>query len=258
MEAIIEKIKKLLALSERNNSPHEAATAAARAQALMMEHKLEVSDLKDVPVEEVEQAVFLEEGKNLVNWRANLMWGLARNNFCEMITSKAPRNGEWVRCYKIIGRKSDSDAVQYLFCYFVSEINRLAAEAAVKETEYMAKEEKRLWTPGKSWFMSFRLGAAQEIADRLDAKRAETENTFKASAEKGLAKASTALVVLNKSKEEIETYKKKHFPKLRTHAAARVSRMDAYESGREAGRGVQLPGDSKSLGAEPKRIGGAK
>ena len=45
MSKIIEKVKKLLALSE-SNEPHEAALAMEKARALMTEHGISVSDLK--------------------------------------------------------------------------------------------------------------------------------------------------------------------------------------------------------------------
>ena len=47
-ERIIEKVRKLLALSQSDNE-HEAAAAAAKAQALLSEYNLSMSD---VPAEE--------------------------------------------------------------------------------------------------------------------------------------------------------------------------------------------------------------
>lgn len=161
-------------------------------------------------------------------------------------------------CYRLIGKKSDTDAVQYLFMYFVNEINRLSGEYAVEETENIVREERRLGGPGKAWFNSFRLGAVTEISNRLQAQKLEFEKSIKSSADLGLAKASNALIVLDKSKTEVEAFKQKKFPNLTKRYASGASRRDGYESGREAGRSMDLPGGKKSIGASPKAIAGGK
>lgn len=49
-ERIIDRVQKLLRLSTSNN-PHESATAAAQAQRLITEHRLEEAELGDVNAE---------------------------------------------------------------------------------------------------------------------------------------------------------------------------------------------------------------
>lgn len=75
MEAVVERIKKLLSLAKNNTSVHEAATAAALAQKLLQENKLQLADVeatRDELGEKVEMSTFLEEGVRVITWRSQL------------------------------------------------------------------------------------------------------------------------------------------------------------------------------------------
>lgn len=247
MEAIIEKIRKLLALSENNTSVNEAATAAAMAQALMLENKLSSADIKDESEKEgIIESTFLELGDRLITWRGQLMYALCQNNFCSVFSSSILTPTGLQKCYKIIGRKSDTDGVQYLFLYLVNEINRLA-------DEYGGRLD---FKPGKSWFNSFRIGAVDVIRQRMTQQRKDTEDTFRASASLGNAQASTALMVINRSDDEVKKYKEAHYPNLRKTYSKGPTSNDGYGAGKRAGASINLGRSEGQLGAEPKRIGG--
>src|SRR5215471_21045969 len=87
MDNVIDKIKKLLALSESSN-PHEAANAAARAAELMFEHKIQSADLEIAgggkrPAEAVIETT-LHGGKWREFWKGQLADSLARSMGCRV------------------------------------------------------------------------------------------------------------------------------------------------------------------------------
>src|SRR5439155_27189213 len=91
---VLTKIKKLLALSASSN-PNEAALAAAKAQELLMQHNLTMSQVETHGESKYGEA-FVKTGSRV--WRRLLLAVIARNNFCEMVydaaTSQAILIGE--------------------------------------------------------------------------------------------------------------------------------------------------------------------
>jgi hypothetical protein len=84
---IVDKVKKLLALSKSSN-PNEAAAAAARAAELMFEHKIEAADLEITggakrPVEAVTEAT-LSNGDWREFWKGQLAEAVARSMSCRV------------------------------------------------------------------------------------------------------------------------------------------------------------------------------
>src|SRR5258708_35854786 len=81
---IVERIQKLLALSQSSNE-HEAASALAKAQALLAEHNLSMAQ---VQVKDGGRSHYLKEVCDLGsrdNWRRLLLGCIARQNFCEAV-----------------------------------------------------------------------------------------------------------------------------------------------------------------------------
>lgn len=73
-QKLVERIKKLLALSESSNE-NEAAIAAQKAQELLVLHNLELSDLSESDNEIKE--VNIEESSKISNWKLSLADGVA-------------------------------------------------------------------------------------------------------------------------------------------------------------------------------------
>ena len=92
-DKVLSRVRKLLALAESPNV-HEAASAAARAQELISQHRLEaVLEAEDAAATQdaadpIGQET-LETSKRLRRWKTVLAGGLARANGCIAFTRSA-------------------------------------------------------------------------------------------------------------------------------------------------------------------------
>lgn len=155
---IIDTVRKLLALAHHNPSVEEAGNAAARAQHLMTKHAITQAML-DVDSEKVEaigvELLHTHSASNMPAWKSGLGRVMAELNQCHVF-----KHGN---CLRIIGVPSDIENVRVLFSYVVHEIDRLAdAEAAM------------CGSPGRVWKNNFRIGARDEVCERLTRARKET------------------------------------------------------------------------------------
>jgi hypothetical protein len=123
MQNVIDKIKKLLALSQSSNA-NEAAVAAATAQRLMAEHSIAAAELVGAIEEKASKEVDpLFAAKALPLWLNILSCGLCKANG---VYSWAERCADGVTRIYLAGRPSDVANARFLFAYLRSEIERLA------------------------------------------------------------------------------------------------------------------------------------
>jgi hypothetical protein len=128
-------IKKLMAKADsaaQIGSAEEAATFAAKANELLLKHKLEMTDLElasedtDDPIEDgyinVAQAAGLKKGGGArrAAWIEGLASRLCNAHFCKLLVVPGSKT------IRIIGRKSDKQIVEYLLTTLVREGERLA------------------------------------------------------------------------------------------------------------------------------------
>lgn len=154
--SIVERVRKLLALSTSPNV-HEAAAAAAKAQELIERHRIDLALLEleaageTTPVGVRQDVVYTFSGMRAFGWVLKLAQGIARANACRLwYTSgyrlsevavdargkplRGPdgtlRRGREVPA-KIAGAGAPDDlkACAFLITYLVGEVDRLAAEA---------------------------------------------------------------------------------------------------------------------------------
>jgi hypothetical protein len=181
-DSIIDRIKKLLALS-RSSNVHEAAAAAARAHELMLSHKLSAENIESagIYVEKLTGDKFMEI------WRWGLLTACAWSYYTHTIRTEDEMTfGPKRITAHVIGRKDDVLAVIYLFTYFEAELERLADS----DDEISGKDARD----------NFLCGASLTIQKRLLHQR----KTVEASSDK-------ALVLGRRSNKDIETYVKKEF-----------------------------------------------
>lgn len=219
-DQLLARVRKLLALTASPNV-HEAAAAAARAQALITRHKLQalldaqddaeatLSDGRDAP---------LETARRVRKWKVVLAGALAHANGCEAYTVAVSRREEHL-C--IAGRPEDRAAVAALWDWLVKRLEWLSASHGTDAP--------------REWHESFRIGAAETIAERL----AEAQSAAKADT----AKTATALVhidaALQARAEAVSRYVDAH---LRLKPGRRILvDVDALDAGRAAGHLVPLP-----------------
>jgi hypothetical protein len=159
---ILDKIKKLLALSKSSN-PHEAALAAEKAQELMFAHHLTMAEVElaagrtdQWSMEEIHLGTM-----GSINWKRNLFTGVAQSNFCHAL---------WYSCTPTgiaIGRLHNVKLVHHLYEYLHCTIDRLA------DSDMGRLKPSR--ENGTSWKMMFCMGASDIVIYRLWQKRQALE-----------------------------------------------------------------------------------
>ena len=218
--AVLDRVRKLLALATSPNV-HEAAAAAAAAQALIEQHRIEgliaaLADGAADPITDGREAP-LERGRRLRRWKLVLAAGLADANGCVAYTAEDPSRGDTLLL--LVGRTADRAAVSTIWDWLVQRLEWLSATEG----------------PGRSraWHEAFRIGAADVVVDRLaavagaEAPHIPPEALVRVSAAREAERAA------------VMAYAEQH---LRL-GPGRGLRVDArgYAAGRAAGARVRLP-----------------
>lgn len=154
---IIEKIKKLLILADRNKNSNieEAAAAAEKAQALMEKHRIEQAMLNIQDTLGLEQ---LQDEGLPNNWKVFLAFVLSKHNGCYIIKSQDYDQDNKVM---VVGESQDIQSIQTIYKYLVLEMNKLCIKAILK---YQVLTKK---LPNKDFAESFYTGAIQTVDYRL-------------------------------------------------------------------------------------------
>ena len=226
LDRIVDRVKKLLALSSSQN-PHEAALAAAKAQELLFKHNLSLAMVEaELPGDR--HARYISDrfdSGGWMDWRRRLLAAVARNNFCRGVSYEGTRD------VGIVGEPHNVLVVKHLYAFLVRELIRLAEAAAAGEPGLDAEG-------ARAWKRSFFLGAVRTIAQRLATQRAHD----------AAANPQSTALVLRKDQELDEAYQQ-HFPNLRREdeesprrreRTARPRSTDGYRAGVRAGKTIPL------------------
>lgn len=166
-ESMLKKIQALLALAARGGTPEEAATAMARAQALMSRYHLDAATLGTSEEEEVTEARVSEPlfsfDSVVVTWIGVLAQGLAKLHNVATVVMTDPRGGKKYHRISMFGRKSDMDTLRYVFDWLRREIDDGA---------------RRHKGQGRTWLNNYRLGFVHEVMVRMKAAKAEAEAAY--------------------------------------------------------------------------------
>jgi Protein of unknown function (DUF2786) len=164
-QAIIEKIKKLLALANSSNE-HEAALAASHAQRMLSEHNLAMADIeaahKPDKADKVETAV----SKTLPKWMRHLSAGVSAAFDCQAIHH--PATGKMT----FIGVGADVQVAAYTFTYLDRTLRKLCgAYMKYDVSSTIANRHRELMR------QSYYLGAVSTIIARLREQKMQTPVT---------------------------------------------------------------------------------
>lgn len=193
LHRIVDRVKKLLALSTSAN-PHEAALAAAKAQEILFRHNLSLA-MVEAELAEGPGAGYVKDrfdSGGWMDWRRRLIAAIARNNFCRGVSYQGTRD------VGIVGEPHNVLVVKHLYAFLVRELMRLA-EIEVAGQPVLTEDESRAWK------RSFYQGAVRTIAQRL----AEQRQRDIAAAAQG-APGAMALVV--RKDQELDDAYRQHFP----------------------------------------------
>ena len=216
-ERVIEKVRKLLALSSSSNE-HEAALAAAHVQRLLAEHNLEMSELE--AQEEGAGEVELEVARTVPKWLSSLFATVANGFDCFPIVTTTATCSR----LRFIGVGEDPEVASYTLQFLMHELRRLAtiylrtAEAATGRLSPADRKRIR---------HSYLLGGAQGVRHALAAQKAVTPTT------------STALVPVKDAL--IRQYREEQVGELRVQRNRRSTVLSAaFHQGRTDGAALQV------------------
>ena len=164
-ESILKRIQKLLKLSVENGaSENEAMQAADKAQKLLQEHNLSISDLKDEDQVEPMDSEDVEVDRDL--WKGYIRNSTAKLYFCKTYTTmKLDKHYRKVKVITFVGRKSNRLVATEMCKYFINTIERLTTE------EFKAVPGSRASINKMSH--AFKQGAASRLSKRLNDKYIE-------------------------------------------------------------------------------------
>lgn len=211
LSRVLDRVRKLLALATSPNV-HEAALAAAQAQALIDRHRLDalLADEVAAPITDGADEP-LERARRPRKWRSVLASALAEANGC--LAWSAQRGGE-TELY-VLGRAEDRAAVVVLWAWLAPRIEWLSA------THGAGKD--------RAWHEAFRIGAVETVVQRLRGAAPRSE-------EAGLVRVQQDLIA---RREAVERYAAERLGL----GKGRGMRLDAraYAKGRAAGAELVLP-----------------
>ena len=230
--ALLDRVKKLLALAGSPNV-HEAAAAAARAWALIEEHRLqellaaeaEAADPLD-PIGDGREAP-LEQARRLRKWKVHLATALAERFGCIAYTAPLAEG----QAILLAGRRGDREAVTQVWAWLVQRIEWCSA------TEGPGRD--------RDWHEAFRVGAAETVVARLAAASVELRASLETQA---LVRLEPALAARAEAVDR--------FAQERLHLKpGRGLRVDAraYARGRAAGERLDLEGTVRAPGRRDPR-----
>ncbi|MHB1681264.1 MAG: DUF2786 domain-containing protein [Bacilli bacterium] len=116
---IVEKVRKLLALSGNNQSAEEAQSALAKARELMVKHGIESAALAVAPVEPSVREHAIYEGERILWWVDSLAAILAKAFRCYAWSERQPRR------LVVLGAEDDVVIVQDTHRYAVQVVPEL-------------------------------------------------------------------------------------------------------------------------------------
>jgi hypothetical protein len=241
---VLDRIRKLLELSNSDNA-NEAAMAAARAATLMVDYQIEEAELApDVTEDEpVTEETIASDGRR-VQWKLALVNGLAKSLGCACYYNSTGSGTK----YQAVGPKSALETITYMYSYLVKEVGRLAdvayaAEVAECDSSGVSRPSAR------GWKGSFRVGCSRTISSRLIAQRVTTIAKAKD------AGKTQALMVVDRRALVVKDFMTKSVGPLRrsTTSAGRSSRS-GLKAGRTAGAGVSLGNNRGALGSGSKQL----
>lgn len=163
--AVIEKIKKLLALANSSNE-HEAALAAGHAQRLLAEHNLAMADIDAAHKPDKADKIETTVPKTLPKWLRHLSAGVSTAFDCQ--TVHYPATGKMV----FIGVGADVEIASYTFSYLDRVVRKLCSSYMRHHVSAGIIGRNR-----ELMKQSYLLGAASTITGRLREQKIQTPVT---------------------------------------------------------------------------------
>jgi hypothetical protein len=225
-DKLLDKIRKLHAMAQSAahvGNDAEAQAFAAKVQALLVEHKLSLSDLDMELVEKQDPMgtdyVRSNEGKRAQTaWIVNLAGIVARAHFSRILLAKG---SDYI---VFVGRESDRKIAAFVF----ETLRRFADQRSDKEARAfrrnLRKQVGATYGANKDFRAAWLDGFNRRIAERYRDEERERERAAKV--------AGTALIRLDQADTQVQAYVDQIAGKGYVNVRGRAS---ANQAGREAG-----------------------
>lgn len=249
---ILDRVRKLLKLSENAGSEAEAASAAEQATRLMDQYALSEAlvrlDDPSVKPEAIKEES-LEPDKDLahskrVAWKETIALALGESLGVKVFWTNQYHGGRKRSDMRGFGRESAIQTWRYTCQYLWRQVDEFADEAFKTSGA----------TSPKPWKNAFRVGCAARLAQRiLASKEQEDKEIFARKADiiaQNLPEDRTALAltVVEKDRDEVkEAYKARSKGFGTISRIGSTSSFSGYRAGKEAGDRVSLGGGRAGL-----------
>lgn len=249
-ESVINLLRKLMAQADGERAVGNMAAAeafAAKAQELLLKHKLEMSDVEfaaeelNEPVlgevivgDELLEAKYKYDRKRSDNWVTTLMQACALANFCKILVHRCGKN-----TITLVGRETDRETAKALFIY----LSKACIEMAPREADMNGAYER---IERRTWISSFKLGFACAISNRLDRK---LEQLKAGTPEQGLIRIDQMVRSTEKKFKEL-------FPNTVKTGGGSASNSDGFSSGNTYGSRIGINSTKRLTGSTAAPKGG--
>jgi hypothetical protein len=231
---LLDRVRKLMALAGSNPNEHEAAAAAEKAQALLIEHNLSLSDIKTLNDDDT--ILDIEIDNSVVTpsnpWRRPLALRVAQMYFCTYYYSVRGNNN----VHTFVGQRHNIDVAKMMFVYLEKTVKRLSNEGA----KQFSKSE---WSP---YVVAFRNACSvrlcHRILDRIEAaKRGEINS-------ESTGRALVVADLYTKTQNALKLFIEKNVGGMRTRHSSLSTKYhsqggsDGYAAGGSIGLDGQVAG----------------
>jgi hypothetical protein len=216
-DALIAKVRKLLAMAERSGNPNEADAFSRKAAELIAAHRLSPEHLRETADDPLAVRTFAMGRGAYVRARISLLQAVADANGCRVVFA-ADRDG--TTAY-VAGFRRDLDTTEVLY-------SSLHAQAAGR----MANVHRPTGAATQRWRRSFLFGYAHEVALMLASSRAE--------AERAVAGRGDWRPALRSREQRVAEFAATKFGRVVSARAPSAATLSGWNAGRTAAQRADL------------------
>lgn len=216
-DALIDRVRKLLAMAEGTSNANEADAFSRKAAALIADHRIRPEQLNDTPTGDLRlDEVELGRGA-YVRGRLALLQAIAEAQGCKVVF-QVRRSGTVAF---VAGFRSDLDAVGLLY-------HSLHSQASSR----MARVKRSTAAATQQWRRSFLFGYADQIHTMLAATTQEATDR--------LHPASATLPALRARERRVDEFARKQFGRVVAARRPKAATPQGFVAGREAASRADL------------------
>jgi hypothetical protein len=217
LQSVIDRVQKLLSLSNSSNA-NEAANAAAIANKLIDQYRLSEIDLSISNKREEEIIVddgFIYETGKVTTWKQSLILILAKHYGVANFNDCVYPEGRKITRIKLIGYRNDIEIVRYMARWLINECIRLSTKEA--------------YGKGRVYVTSYCTGFVIGIKEQLNKSRKE------------IVGDSVALVKMDSRYSESNSFMNEKFRlrRIKTMSHCRIDGI-AFGEGKDRGTSIHL------------------